>query len=316
MNLPENLQKALNNNIYNIKNLKIDAKNISESYRNNTGKNLNLLNNSTQTIAYATSRMPATFAACFSVFNHVFELIDNKPKTILDIGAGTGAATWALTELLEFESIDCFEREQEMINLGKKLMESNPFNSKINWLKFDLRKHKINKKYDLIIASYVLNEFNQEERMSILKELWNSTNDLLIIIEPGTPHNFEQIKIMREFLINKGGNIIAPCPHANKCKLTNDWCNFTARINRSQTHKALKGGSSPFEDEKFSYIAFSKKQVVNAYNRVIRHPQYLPKLVNLKLCGPEEIKNLTITKSNVNYKNARNINHGDIFNLE
>ena len=317
MNLPENLQIALKNYIdINCEDLKKNSQEISIKYRNNAGNNLDLLKTPTESMAYAISRMPATFSSCYSALSHTFELLENKPKNILDIGAGTGAATWAISELINFEHADCFEREISMINLGKQIMAHNQQNEKIEWQQFDLRKNKLNKTYDLIIASYVLNEFTDQERLEIFKNLWNETSDLLIIIEPGTPHNFEQIKTLRNYIIKNHGNIIAPCPHLNNCELKNDWCNFTARINRLQSHKIAKQGSAPYEDEKFIYMAFSKKQTSNCKARVIRHPQYAPKLVKLKLCTQtSEIEEKIITKSNTNYKLARDLKHGDIFNI-
>ncbi len=316
MNLPENLQIALKNYIdIKSKDLKNNSINISNKYRANTGKDLDLLKTTNESMAYAISRMPATFSACYSTLFHTLELIKNKPKNILDIGAGTGSATWALSELINFNHVDCFEREKTMIDLGKQLMKQNNQNEKIEWKQFDLRKNKLNKTYDLVMASYVLNEFTDQERIEIFKGLWNATSDLLIIIEPGTPHNFEQIKTLRNYIINNNGNIIAPCPHSRECKLINDWCNFTSRINRLQSHKVAKHGSAPFEDEKFIYMAFSKKQIASCQNRVIRHPQYAPKLVKLKLCTQtSEIEEKIITKSNDTYKFAREIKHGDVFN--
>ena len=318
MNLPENLQIALKNYIdINCEDLKKNSQEISIKYRNNAGNNLDLLKTPTESMAYAISRMPATFSSCYSALSHTFELLENKHKNILDIGAGTGAATWAISELINFEHADCFEREISMINLGKQIMTYNHQNEKIEWHQFDLRKNKLNKTYDLVIASYVLNEFTDQERLEIIKNLWNATSDLLIIIEPGTPHKFEQIKTLRNYIIKNHGNIIAPCPHSNNCELKNDWCNFTARINRLQSHKIAKQGSAPYEDEKFIYMAFSKKQTSNNCKaRVIRHPQYAPKLVKLKLCTQtSEIEEKIITKSNSNYKLTRDLKHGDIFNI-
>jgi ribosomal protein RSM22 (predicted rRNA methylase) len=41
-------------------------------------------------------------------------------------------------------------------------------------------------KYDIVIGSYVLNEIvNEKEREKIIKNLWKSTNGVLIFIEPG-----------------------------------------------------------------------------------------------------------------------------------
>src|SRR5436190_23446643 len=49
-----------------------------------------------QAVAYAVARMPATFAACAAVFARIAEVMPAfAPASLLDVGAGTGAASWA-----------------------------------------------------------------------------------------------------------------------------------------------------------------------------------------------------------------------------
>ena len=49
-----------------------------------------------QAAAYAIARMPATYAACAAVFARLAEVMpDFAPASLLDVGAGTGAASWA-----------------------------------------------------------------------------------------------------------------------------------------------------------------------------------------------------------------------------
>ncbi|HKX36154.1 MAG TPA: small ribosomal subunit Rsm22 family protein, partial [Rhizorhapis sp.] len=46
--------------------------------------------------AYAVARMPATTAACAAVFARVADVMPAlAPSSLLDVGAGTGAASWA-----------------------------------------------------------------------------------------------------------------------------------------------------------------------------------------------------------------------------
>jgi hypothetical protein len=49
-----------------------------------------------QACAYAVARMPATYAACVAVFARIAEIMPGfAPSSLLDVGAGTGAASWA-----------------------------------------------------------------------------------------------------------------------------------------------------------------------------------------------------------------------------
>ena len=76
-----------------------------------------------------------------------------------------------------------------MLELGEDLVKSSNLESlrKSKWLQRDLVKDNIEEKAELVIASYVLNEMKKDERMKVLEKLWNSTEKILLIIEPGTP---------------------------------------------------------------------------------------------------------------------------------
>jgi ribosomal protein RSM22 (predicted rRNA methylase) len=68
-------------------------------------------------------------------------------------------------------------------------------------------------KYDIVIASYVLNEISNEiERNRILKILWKLTKGVLVFIEPGTPLGYKIIKDSRDFLLSEfdDTNVLAP----------------------------------------------------------------------------------------------------------
>lgn len=318
MDLPKKLNEAIQNFSASLKHADIinNSKIISDRYRFETGSNKRLLKSSTEAVSYAISRMPATYSACYSALEHTFNLIQQKPKNILDVGAGTGAASWAVSQLTDLNSITCLERESAMLELGGQLMKYISIDNKnIKWQQYDLLKDSIAaNNYDLVIASYVLNELTLNDQKIAVKKLWNATDDLLIIVEPGTPKNYEQIKNLRKILISLGGNLIAPCAHCGECNIkVGDWCSFSVRVNRSKIHMQSKSGIMSYEDEKFTYLAFSKKQKPKQITRVIRHPQYRPKVVELEVCSKDGIKSICITKSNKIYKKARDLKHGDLF---
>ena len=289
------------------------AKNISEKYRFNDGTGKTLVSKSEESIAYAISRMPATFEAVNFSINQVVKRINKFPETLLDVGAGTGAATWAANEFFELSEISCFEKEDSMIDIGKNIMDnSDKFNS-VEWKKFDVCNDLIEKKYDFVVASYVLNELKKEDRFKVVDKLWNATNDILLIIDPGTPDAFLNMMEIRDYMNSIGANLIAPCSHNLKCPMrgTSEWCHFLCRVQRSKLHKILKGGESPFEDEKFTFIAFSKNDYKKANYRVVERPFFKPKVVFLDLCSKDGIKKYTITKKNQVYKQARDLKKGD-----
>lgn len=315
MEISKSLKEALTKECENIKiyNLKENAKNISENYKKDNKQSITKKND---VLAYALSRMPATYGAVYSSVSQTLKNLTIMPKTLVDVGAGTGSATFATYELLDLENITCLEYQPEMLKLGEKLIKNNDqLNLITKWQSFDLLKNEELPSADLLICSYVLNELPESEQLKIVQKLWNATNNLLIIIEPGTPYNFKQMNKIRSFLLKEQANLIAPCAHSKPCPIKqNDWCHFTVRVERTKTHKTLKSGESPFEDEKFTYLAFSKLEKINSKSRVLRHPFYKPKVVSLEICNNNGEKlNLNVTKSNENYKLARKLKCGDEF---
>src|SRR3978361_795518 len=70
---------------------------ISQTYRGGGGSTE--IRSETDALAYALARMPATYAAVIASLNALREIRpDFAPKTLLDVGAGTGPASWAAAE--------------------------------------------------------------------------------------------------------------------------------------------------------------------------------------------------------------------------
>lgn len=299
---------------YKVSDLISCSKKITEKYLNKSGNNDHLLSTRKDVVTYAIARMPATCAALsFSLEMMLENIPDREIKSVLDIGSGTGTSYFALTSTLGNEfSLTCVEREGEMISLAKELIE----NSGVNFLNYDSTKQFPIEKYDLVLASYFINELDDETTFKVIDKMLEASNKYLLIVDPGTPESFERMRKIRTYIINKGLYILAPCPHCKECSIKgDDWCHFVTRINRSKLHKLLKEGDSPYEDEKFSYIAVSKIPVnKNERSRILRHPMIQSGFVKVKLCNPDgEIKEETITKSNKErYKSVKKADVGNL----
>lgn len=292
------------------------ARNISERYRNESGHGKRLLTQDVEALSYAVVRMPATFGAVSAALSHTLDCFDAPIANVLDVGAGTGAATWAVHEALDGEaSFTCLEREDAMIRLGSALMAEDEALSRAQWVRHDLAAASVPQKADLVIASYALNELSEEKRAEVLRNLWDCAGKLLVIIEPGTPVGFAQLRKARETLIAQGGHVVAPCVHQGECLLpADDWCQFTARVARSRLHKLLKGGDVPYEDEKFSYLAVAKEAATPAEARILRHPQKESGRITLRLCTAEGVQDKVVTKKQGElFKRARKADSGDAF---
>ncbi len=292
-----------------------DAKAISENYRLRTGSGARLLTKESEALAYAASRMPATAAAAFAAISRALEAADTIPLTLLDCGAGTGAASWAADALIDLEAITCLEREDAMRAVGSKLMqEAGGALSRAQWAPWDLTDKAPLPRAGLVIEGYMLGEMAENMRLPAARRLWDAAKEMLILIEPGTPQGFANLLAVREYLCSLGAFVAAPCPSGTgKCPMEHgDWCHFTVRVQRTKLHKLLKGGEAPYEDEKFAYMVFTREAPKNACAaRVLRHPQIEPGRITLTLCENGRKTARLITKKDPLWKRARKIGAGD-----
>lgn len=321
MKIPEALRSALDKETdgFKISDLRDISANISKKYLNNKHDGVSLVTTKEDAIAYAIARMPATYSTVYSSLKYALELIGNCSfGSMLDVGSGTGAAVWAASELLNLKEIDCIEREHEMAKLGKNLLSSTTHNIVINWLNTDIKSFIPSRKYDIVIASYSINEMCEYDRDSIIRKLWDSANKLLLIVDAGTPYAHGLQQSIRNTLLKTNACLIAPCPQGINCKLSeDDWCHFICRVERTKLHKLIKEGELTYEDEKFSYSAFCKiKPIRVCRDRIIRRPNVLPKRLILQTCMTADSKPKILCKSDGEiYKFAKRLMTGDALEI-
>src|SRR5688500_11395154 len=69
---------------------------LSEKYRQKRERRAPVARSQSEILAYAASRLPATYAAITAVLGAVRELRpDWQPRTLLDLGAGPGTGLWS-----------------------------------------------------------------------------------------------------------------------------------------------------------------------------------------------------------------------------
>jgi ribosomal protein RSM22 (predicted rRNA methylase) len=261
------------------------ARRLSEEYRK-TGSSR--IESAVEAAAYAASRMPATFAAITAAFRE----IDVKIESVLDLGAGTGAAGWAARTVFGAQvQVTAVEPNEHLRRLGAE------FCSGFLWRGGDYRNLSGLMGHDLVVFGYSLGESAPGVALEVLERAYLLANKTIVIVEPGTPSSFGQLLRARGRLIELGATIAAPCPHANACPLAeDDWCHFAVRTERSRLHKLLKGGQAGFEDEKFSYVAALRQPPAAPapYARILRHPMVETKSVSLRLCTAGGLADLRV----------------------
>ena len=323
MELPISVRNTLDELISNAScstaQLRLAVEQMTVSYKEASGRGNRLVTDRCAVLAYAATRMPATFGAVSSAIDASLQTLDGTDAaqicTVLDIGAGTGAATLAAHACLPGEiTVTAVEREKEMIAVGQALTAD----CNVTWEMADVAEHvrrlaHAGMTYDTVIASYMTNELTDAVRHALYADLWRITGKLLIIIEPGTKVGSAILRHARTQFGAMGAAVCAPCPDIADCPLSeDDWCHFTCRVSRSKLHKALKGGDVPYEDEKFSYLALTRLPFAPAENRVLRHPQKEAGRITLTLCSPDGRSIKTVTKRDkAAFSAARKADAGD-----
>jgi len=263
---------------------------LSARYREERRDGASHIRSRRDALAYLAVRLPATYAAVRASFAAIADARpDFAPRTALDIGAGPGTALWAaadcwpgLADALLVEASPVFRA------CGEELASDAPL-PPITWRAMNIAEADIDgAPRDLVTLAYVLNELAADARPQVLERLWRATADTLVIVEPGTPAGWQRILAARRLLVEIGAYVIAPCPHAHDCPLVPpDWCHFAERVARSRLHRQAKGAEVPWEDEKFSYVALSRKPAPVPGARVLAPPRRGSGRVTLKLCRPE-----------------------------
>jgi len=319
MRLPDELSAAIQQEIENVDYAALvkAAAELTQHYRAGHFSAL-AMKTAAHRAAYLAARFPATFAANLHVFSEVRRLAPaTEIKSVLDLGAGPGTALCAAVEV--FPSLihaTLVEGERPLIALGKRITGQSPHTAvrSANWVQQDIRQAMSWEPHDLVVASYVLDELPLANARQAVLAAWQRTKEFLVMVEPGTMRGFNYIDLMRSMLINAGAHILAPCPHALKCPMAvaGDWCHFAQRLERTSLHRQIKGGALGHEDEKFSYVVFSRMPLEVAQARIVRHPQKHSGHVQLTLCTPQGLRQQTIGKSQKErYKLARSTAWGD-----
>src|SRR4051812_12853215 len=159
--LPSELKAALDAKLHGLSRHDAAARSaaISQTYRSGGGSAA--IRSEADALAYALARMPATYAAVIASLNALREVRpDFAPRTLLDIGAGPGTATWAGAEtfpsLADFMAIDA---NAALRTLALDLFDKSPRLSVIRYTQGEAGSALTDvESTDLVVASYLLGE--------------------------------------------------------------------------------------------------------------------------------------------------------------
>ncbi|MFJ2745978.1 small ribosomal subunit Rsm22 family protein [Streptomyces sp. NPDC087440] len=287
------------------------------NYRGTTPTDAPVLRDRSDVAAYAAYRMPATFEAVRSALGALREAAPQwAPATHVDVGGGTGAASWAVSEAWGTQASTVLDWAEPALELGRELARASgvPALADVAWQRSRIGAALQIESSDLVTVSYVLKELTEGDRDVLVDEVAKAARGAVVLVEPGTPDGYRRILAARERLVAAGLRIAAPCPDSGTCPVAGDptdWCHFSARVSRSSLHRKVKGGSLPYEDEKFAYVVAVRPEVVDAVPagaRVVRRPQIRKGLVMLELCRADDDGRLSLGGENVSKKR-----HGELY---
>src|SRR5262245_51366870 len=285
MELPPLLRRAADRALSGVSRgeLAATAATLSQRYLQEQSEGRAYVASSQDALAYLAVRLPAAYAAVRASVAAITDARpDFEPKTALDVGAGPGTALCAAVECWPTLAKARLVEASPIFRAFGEQLAAEMQQPHITWHTCDVAVDEIDDEpRDLVTLAYVLNELAAAHR----QRLWRLTADILVIVEPGTPAGWQRILAARHQLIEAGGHVIAPCPHANACPLEPpDWCHFARRVARSRLHRQAKSADVPWEDEKFIYVAVSRKPATAGGARVIGRPRKASGRVTLKLC--------------------------------
>jgi ribosomal protein RSM22 (predicted rRNA methylase) len=291
---------------------------IRTAYRSNTVPTAPIIALPIDALAYAAYRMPATFASVRNALEHAQRAVPGfAPQSVLDLGAGTGAASWAVEDTFAPASFVLIEQVDVAIALGRELaMRSTGALRDAMWRQVQLTASPLSMPaVDLAVAAYVLAELDEQTQRSLI-DMAAADSKMVVLVEPGTPAGHARVLAARDRLLQVGFRIAAPCPHEAVCPLLAraDWCHFAARIPRTERHRRLKDAHLNYEDEKFSYVvAIKGHEALTPRSRIIRRPAKRKGLVSLELCVRDGRAHheLVGKKTGDRYRDARRAEWGD-----
>lgn len=267
--------------------------------------------------AYAAYRMPATHAALSRVLEDVAGH-GLAPRSLLDLGGGTGAAAWAAAGAFDsLETITVLDQVDDALALGRELVAdaADPVLARASFERAVAGAWPA-VEADLVTVSYVLSELDESAQAALVADAMQRGR-AVVVAEPGTPDGYTRVLRVRDAFIAAGWTLLGPCPHAADCPLAQgDWCHFAARVNRSAEHRRLKGGELSYEDEKFSWVAAAAPGTIEAQvssGRILRHPLKRKGFVEFQVCRPDGTagREVVSKKSGERYRAARDAEWGD-----
>ncbi|KLO20780.1 Rsm22-domain-containing protein [Schizopora paradoxa] len=252
--------------------------------------------------AFATVALPSHYSAVSAVLHHVKVRLGNDwtLRHVLDWGSGAGSCIWAFLYAFQkgrtfgdsepelsqayIESYLAMDKRDGLTAMAKKLLkDANLGDTKIRWHRGFDDSEKIGRSMGrdtaAVSAFYLSSLPTPLARKELVKEMWSSGAEVLILIDHDTHAGFQSIAEARDFLLRMGRrefedpdmvekdlagcHVVAPCPHDKSCPLLNACherlvCSFSQRLQRPAFIRKTKNVRAGHEDVGYSYVVIRR----------------------------------------------------------
>ncbi|CAL1694264.1 unnamed protein product [Somion occarium] len=256
--------------------------------------------------AFASVALPAHYSVLCSVIDHIKQRLGSEWKVnhVIDWGSGTGSGLWASTHSFQksssFSSSETLvetqlsqsavlsylgiDKRDGLVNIGKRLLKDiNTGDTNVTWKRSFQGSEPIVRSENgeiLALSAFLLSTLpSPVARKTLLKEIWESGADIIVLIDHSSKAGFEAISEAREFLLRKGrqqlddptlsdlvlkgSHVVAPCPHDGACPLYQAGsskliCGFSQRLQRPDFVRKTKHSGIGHEDTGYSYVVIRR----------------------------------------------------------
>ena len=217
--LPERVTQAIEHELRGIapSTLRRRVAELSDRYRSPGIRSDRMVSSREDVAAYLAYRMPATYAAVRAAMEMSKAGMGHwHPRSLIDIGAGTGAAVVAAIDTwTDISVVRLVEPEKTMLEASRSILRRSTIDEDRELVltassieQAQLREDEA----DLIVSSYVINEIRPSQRAETIERLWHACSGLLVVVEPGTPAGYGNILEARQVLIEMGAGFLHPAP--------------------------------------------------------------------------------------------------------
>ncbi|KAG0227072.1 37S ribosomal protein S22 [Actinomortierella wolfii] len=218
-----------------------------------------------ESAAYVAALAPSAYSAVYNVLNEVKKRVPGfNPTTFFDFGTGPGTAIWAAEEhwkgQMQYTGIDSSLPMLEIAeNVISSISDEDNLMSRVT-LKPFMSYGSEAAKYDIVMSAFTLSEITSlSMRRSTLQHLWDSTKDMLILVDRGTPNGFRILAEAREQILGLDKEVFKP-----KAKYDH-MGNILPEEEPAPTEpayvlapKRTKHSKENYEDSKYTYVILRK----------------------------------------------------------